>query len=127
MGKTKTPATPKARKPKTQAQKAKAEANIKAAAARLARLQEQQRLVNAKRAEGVVGTDKTILRLVYAETQAQERSNESAKAIQYVNNMISGPHGEKILNWIGDVKGDPCKIAQIVKNYVATQGWKDAM
>ena len=123
MAKNATPATPKAPKTKNSKQKAKAESNIKAAQERLMRLQAQQRLVNAKRAQGFIGNDNTILRLI----EAEERVSEAAKSKEYVDKVLSSPYGSQVSAWLGTIKGDPCKVAQVIRNYVATQGWKNAV
>jgi tRNA A37 methylthiotransferase MiaB len=124
MGKTKTPAAPKAKKAKTAAQKAKAEANIKAAADRLAKLQATQKLIAQKRAEGYFGSETTILQMVSSE----ERKAEVQKAQEFVTKALNGPYGPKIKDWLGSkIVGEPCRIAQVIKNYIGSQGWKEAV
>jgi hypothetical protein len=114
----------KAKKPKSQKQIAKREQNIREAEARLARLKAQQNLVNAKRSNGVIGSDATIMRLV----DAEERTREEQIARQYVESVLAGSHGERVRKFIGrGLSGGPCKVAQIVKNYLATQGFREAV
>lgn len=114
----------KAKKPKSAKQIAKREANVVAAANRLARLQSQQRLVNAARARGVVGTDAAIMRLI----DAEERTREEQIARQYVETVLAGPHGDRVRMFMGrGIAGGPCKVAQIVRNFLSTQGLREAV
>lgn len=117
-------ATPKSKKSKTAAQKAKTEANIKAAQERLARLQNQQKMVNARRATGLLGSDNAIMRLI----DEEERKTETQRAKEFVESVLAGPYGEKIKKFMGKgLNGEPTKVAQIIKNYMATQGFKVAV
>lgn len=116
--------TPKAKKAKTAAQKAKAEANIKAAQERLARLQAQQKMVNAVRKTGVVGSDATIMRLI----NENDRRSEEQKAREFVESVLNGPHAEKVRKFMGaGLAGNPCKVALVIRNYLKTQGFKEAV
>lgn len=116
--------TQKAKKSKTAAQKAKTAANIKAAADRLAKLQAQQKMVNAERAKGVIGSDQTIMRLVCE----ANRKAEEQKAKQFVDSVLSGPNGDRVRKFMGaGLAGNPCKVAMIVRNYIKTQGFKEAV
>lgn len=124
QGKNDSTPAPKASKPKSAKALAKREQNVREAEARLARLQAQQRLVNAKRATGAVGSDATIMRLV----DAEERSAEEARAKNYVEAVLSGPHGERVKKWLGKgIAGGPTRVAMIIRNYLQTNGWKEAV
>lgn len=105
------------KKAKSAAQLAKKAANVKAAAERLARLQASQRVVAGLRKLGWLGTDADIL-------DRHERVVEARLAREYVNGVLSGPHGERVSRFLGDrVKGEPTKIASVVRKYCQTQGW----
>lgn len=104
-------------KVKTSAQRARAEANIKAAQERLARHQAIQKAAHEMRTAGFMGTDADLIEM-------RERLKEAAEARKFVNNVLTGEHGEKIAKWLGRrVTGDACVIATRVKNYMRTQGW----
>lgn len=116
--------TARVKKPKTAAQRAKTEANIKAAAERLARLQAQQKMVNAVRATGVVGSDTTIMRLVCE----ADRKTEEQKSKQFVDSVLSGPYADRVRKFMGaGLAGNPCKVALVIRNYLKTQGFKEAV
>lgn len=124
QGKNDSTPAPKAKKPKSAKALAKREQNVREAEARLARLQAQQRLVNSMRAKGVTGTDATIMRLV----DAEERSAEETRAKNYVDAVLSGPHGERVKKWLGKgITGQPTRVAMIIRNYLQTNGWKEAV
>lgn len=107
----------RAPKAKTPAQRAKAEANIKAAQERLARHQALQKTAHEMRTAGFMGTDADLIEM-------RERLKEEAEARKFVNKVLAGEHGEKIARWLGRrVLGDACAIALRVKNYMRTQGW----
>lgn len=113
--------TAKTARPKTAAQKRKAEENIKKAQMRLVALQAQQRLANQMRAQGHVGGDQTMLRLV----EVQERTQEEQKARVFVESVLCGKHGDRVRRFIGSgLSGNPCKVALVVKNFLQTQGVK---
>lgn len=117
--KTKEPAAPKAKKAKSASQRAKTEANIKAAAARLVALQAKQRLVNELRKQGIVGSDATILKVI----GERDRKVETDKAREWVATVLAGPHGERVKRFIGNgLAGEPTRVAMIVRNYLHTQG-----
>jgi len=114
----------KAKRSKTAAQQAKKAANMKAAAERLAKLQAQQQLVNKHRAAGLVGSDQTILQVVKEQEQAaaaaaakQERIVEEQVARQFVDQVVSGPHGEMVSKSLS-LKGPPCKVAKAVREFM---------
>lgn len=116
--------TPKAKKSKTAAQKAKAEANIKAAQERLARLQAQQKIVNGFRAKGMIGSDQTIMRVV----NEADRKSEEQKSREFVDSVLNGPNGDRVRKFMGaGLSGNPCKVAMIVRNYLKSQGFKEAV
>ena len=103
---------------KTAKQKAKAAANIAAAAARLAEHQKVQEGVLLARRNGMVGTDQQIAKKL-AEQEA------SIQNIAFVTRVFSGPHGEKVKKWLGKrVSGHPNRIASVVRNYCKTQGFQ---
>lgn len=107
----------RATRAKTPAQRAKAEANIKAAQERLARHQALQKAAHEMRTAGFMGTDADLI-------ETRERLKEEAAAREFVNTALAGEHGEKIAKWLGRrVTGDACQIAMRVKNYMRTQGW----
>lgn len=105
---------------KTAKQIARKEANIREAASRLARLQTEQKAMNELRKQGVVG-DENKLRHVLVQ---QSRAKETANAAAYVASVLNGPHGEKVKEWVGPkgLRGTPCKVAMILRNWLATQG-----
>jgi hypothetical protein len=108
----------RAPKAKTPAQKARAEANMKAAQERLARHQALQKAAHEMRTVGFMGTDADLIEM-------RERLKEEAAARAFVNKALAGEHGEKIAKWLGRcVTGDACQIALRVKNYMRTQGWR---
>lgn len=114
----------KAKRAKSAKQIAKREANVREAEARLARLQAQQKTVNAMRAKGVTGTDATIMRLV----DAEERNAEESKAKAYVDSVLTGPYGESVKRFMGKgLSGQPTRVAMIVRNYIRTNGWREAV
>jgi tRNA A37 methylthiotransferase MiaB len=117
MAATKTAPVARKTRAKTPAQKAKAEANIRAAQERLRKLQQQQAMVNNLRKMGYVGSDPSLLRI------AEKRATEVA-ARQFVEAAITGPYGERVLRFLGDRKGTPAQLAEVVRNYCTTQGWK---
>lgn len=117
--------TPVARKTrtKTPAQKAKALANIAAAQERLARLQIVQRKANELRRQGHIGSDRRMM-LVASEI---DRAAETKKAREFVDQVLSGPHADRVREFMGrGITGEPTKVAQIVRNFLNTQGLKVA-
>jgi hypothetical protein len=128
MADKKTPAAPKAKKSKTAAQKAKAEANIKAAQMRLVALQAKQKAANEARKNGIFGSDDTVLRIIGEQNAAKERKEEDRKAREFVENTLSGPHGDRVRKFMGKgLKGEPTKVALVVRNFLNTQGLKEAV
>lgn len=114
----------KAKRSKSAKQIAKREQNVREAEARLARLQAQQKMVNAMRSKGVTGTDQTIMRLV----DAEERNAEESKAKAYVDSVLTGPYGESVKRFMGKgLTGQPTRVAMIVRNYLRTNGWREAV
>lgn len=107
----------KSAKVKTPAQKARAEANIKAAQARLAKLQAAQAAAQEMRKKGFMGTDSDLIEM-------RERLNEEAAARAFVDSALAGPNGSKVARFLGRrVTGDACQIAARVRNFMRTQGW----
>lgn len=112
-------AAPKVKKHKSAAQRAKTEANIKAAAARLVALQAKQRLCNELRKQGHTGNDTTLLAMV----AKKEREQEASKAREWVASVLAGPNGNRVKRFIGNgLAGDPIRVAMILRNYLHTQG-----
>ena len=108
----------------------KTEENIKAAQERLARLQEQQRKFNELRKQGYLGSDLAITRALEEEkrkkeqqaAQEQRRKDEQA-ARAFVEEVLQGPHGNKVERFLGkNSPGDAIKLAEIIRNYLKTQG-----
>lgn len=111
-------------KSRSAAQKAKAEANVKAAQERLRLLQAKQRICHeTRKARGIMADDATILRILSEE----ERLNEAVAAREYVNSVLSGPYGDRVKKWVGTgLTGNPVKVASVIRNYLRTQGWNEA-
>lgn len=111
---------PRAKGAKFQARK---EANMKAAAARLARLQTEQRTMNDLRKQGMVGDDAKLRRALIE----QERARETVNASAFVLGVLDGPHGERAKAFIGPkgLRGNPCRVAMILRNWLQTQGLSD--
>lgn len=119
---------PKAKKPLTAAQKLKKERNIQAAQLRLAVLQARQKRVNEARSRGIMGSDDVVLRIVAEEETRKKTAEDQHNARRFVEEVLAGPHGEKVRKWIrGGLAGDPRKVAGIIKNYLATQGFREAV
>lgn len=94
-------------------------------AARIAAYEERcQKL--AARAEqlaattGIVGNVAAALKRL----DAAERRLEEKAAREYVAGVLAGPLGDRLTRWVGKrgLQGDPCKVALVVKNWVAAQG-----
>ena len=101
---------------KSAKQKARAAANIAAAAARLAEHQRVQEAVLQARRNGMTGTDQQI-------AQSLAEREERLQNIAFVTRVLQGPHGEKVKGWLKDrMKGHPNHIASVVRNYCRTQG-----
>jgi tRNA A37 methylthiotransferase MiaB len=105
-------AQPRAKKPKSQAAQAKKAANMKAAEERLARLQQKQRLVNAYRARGVIGSDAVVLRIA----EQEERRQEEVRCRQFVERAMFS-YGERISRSLS-LKGHPCQVAQRIREFM---------
>lgn len=94
-------------------------------AARIAAYEERCKKL-AERAEqlaavtGVIGNVAGALKRL----DAAERRLEEKAAREYVAGVLTGPLGGRLQQWIGKrgLQGDPCKVALVVKNWVATQG-----
>lgn len=111
----------KSKSAKQLAKKAENEAKAKM---RLVALQAQQRLCNEMRAKGHLGSERTLLRLV----AEKDRSEEQRKAREFVESVLAGPHGKQIAQWMGNrIKGEPTKVAMILRNYLRTQGYSKAV
>ena len=111
---------PRAKGAKFQARK---EANLKAAAARLAQLQMEQQVMNDLRKQGMVGDDATLRRALIE----QERARETVNAASFVLGVLDGPHGERAKAFIGPkgLRGNPCRVAMILRNWLQTQGFSE--
>jgi hypothetical protein len=109
---------PRAKGAKFQARK---EANERAAVARLTRLQMEQRAMNDLRKQGVVGDDAKLRRALVE----QERAKETVNASSFVLSVLDGPHGERAKAFIGPkgLRGNPCRVAMILRNWLQTQGF----
>lgn len=118
----KTAVVPAVRAPRAKGAKfqARKEANVQAAAARLARLQAEQRAMNELRKQGVVGDDAKLRRALVE----QERARETVNASAFVVSVLDGPHGERAKAFIGPkgLRGNPCRVAMILRNWLQTQG-----
>jgi len=116
---------PRAKGAKFQARK---EANEKAAAARLAILQAEQQAMNDLRKQGVVGDDHKLRSCLIQQRKAlieQERAKETVNAASFVLGVLDGPHGERAKAFIGPkgLRGNPCRVAMILRNWLQTQGF----
>lgn len=113
------PAT-RAARPKGAKFQARKEANMQAAAARLVRLQTEQRAMNELRKQGVMGDDAKLRRALVE----QERAKETVNASAFVVSVLDGPHGEQAKAFIGPkgLRGNPCRVAMILRNWLRTQG-----
>ena len=111
---------PRAKGAKFQARK---EANEKAAAVRLARLQTEQQAMNDLRKQGMVGDDAKLRRALVE----QERARETVNAASFVLGVLDGPHGYRAKAFIGPkgLKGNPCRVAMILRNWLQTQGFSE--
>lgn len=102
---------------KSAKQKARAAANIAAAAARLAEHQRVQEGILQARRDGMVGTDQEIAKIL---AEREERLQN----IAFVSRVLRSPHGEKVKKWLGKrTEGHPNHIASVVRNYCKTQGF----
>jgi len=53
-----------------------------------------------------------------------ERAAEEAKALEFVDSILNGPHGPQARRFIGKgLEGSPCRIALVLRNWKATQGF----
>ena len=111
----------KAKSAKQIARKAENEAKAKM---RLVALQATQRLCNEMRKQGHIGSEQTLLRIV----AEKDRSEEQRKAREFVESVLAGPNGKQITQWMGSrIKGEPTKVAMILRNYLRTQGYREAV
>lgn len=119
-----TPATTIAPRAKLQAHK---ETNEKAAAARLARLQTEQRAMNDLRKQGVVGDDAKLRSVLFEQEEAKKQAKETATAVSFVLSVLDGPHGERVKAFIGTegLKGNPHRVGMILRNWLKTQGFSE--
>lgn len=120
--------TARAKKQPTAAQRERKQKNIEAARLRLVVLQARQKRVNDARKRGILGSDQMILRIV-AEEEARNLAEQAQhNARSFVEEVLRGPHAEKVRKWIGrGLAGDPVKVAGILRNYLATQGYGEAV
>jgi hypothetical protein len=119
---------PRAKKQPTAAQKLTKERNIQAAKLRLVVLQARQKRVNEARSRGIMGSDDAILRLLADEETQKIAVAAQHNARRFVEEVLAGPHAERVRKWIGrGLAGDPVKVAGIIKNYLATQGFREAV
>lgn len=114
----------RAKKTKSAKQLARKAENVAKAQMRLVTLQATQRLCNDMRKKGHIGTEKTLLRIV----EKQERTDEQEKARKFVEEVLSGPYAKQVTQWMGDrIKGEPTRVAMIIRNYLSTQGYSKAV
>lgn len=127
MAKNEAPATRTAR-PKTPAQIAQRDLNIKNAQERLARHQAKQALAKQLRALGYTGTDDEIItRFNYKkreEEEAEDRKKREEEAASYVNSVLAVPNvGPKIGRWLKNrIHQSPIYVKQLITNFLNRDG-----
>jgi len=106
----------RAKKAKTPAQLAKKAANVQAAQERFNQLQARQTTANEMRSLGFMGTDADLIEIRAAQAQAKRDQ-------QYVLDVLAGSHGQRVSMFLGRrFRGSPSKVANVVRNYLKTQG-----
>ena len=93
-------------------------------AARIAAYEARNEALRAVQAGGV-----NLALVAIRATEAKQAAQAAAavarveQAKQTVAVALAGPHGDRLRKWMGQgLKGDPCKVALIVRNWAATQG-----
>jgi hypothetical protein len=117
----------RAPRPKTPAQLAKKAANIAAYKRRCEKLRKEQEDVAEMRLNGRIGDDAHLLSVHRKIISDLDRQIEEKKAREYVSQVLSGPHGAAVGKFLGREHrpGPATKVAMVVKNYLATQGWEE--
>lgn len=127
MAKNEAPATRTAR-PKTPAQIAQRDLNIKNAQERLVRHQAKQALAKQLRELGYTGTDDEIItRFNYKkreEEESENRKNREDEAAAYVNNVLAVPNvGPKIGRWLKNrINQSPIYVKELITNFLNRDG-----
>lgn len=118
MGKTKTPAAPRAAKPKTAKQLAKAEANKLAYEARNAAIAARREALAAL--TGVRSSEAAALAALDKIERAKETENARAAVVAAMSHPV---YGQRLSKFIGNRPGvDPCRLLVVIGNWLHVQG-----
>lgn len=111
------PVAVRSAKPKTAAQLAKRDKNIKEAAERLAKLQAKQKLLKQLRGMGLTGTDDEIV-------DQYINQQRIATAKSYINSVLATPKaGQIIQRWLkGRITMSPIYVKELITKFLERDG-----
>lgn len=124
MAKNSAPVAVRTAKPKTPAQIAKRERNIREATERLKRQQERTALLKKLRSDGFKGTDDQVIDQYIDQQRAIEVQQQTVEAETYVRNVLTTPvAGIVIQRWLKSrINMAPMHVKELIVKFLDRDG-----